>query len=228
MNRSLGRTFSLAALLAVGASSTARADFVATNVCGGSNFSTCASVDIKWTNNNNTATVLVTNIGSPGDIFTAIGLTGLTSTQAGNYTVRITQVDLIPNDGVGVDPTANWVKGTQGLSGDGIQSRVAGAVNSGPVRNGLNDGYSLQLVFQFNEAVNTNRAGVAIHAQSGPGDCSSKIVFNANGAVAQNAPTGGYTGCGASTVPEPATIGLLTTGLLGLGGAGFFRRRKKA
>ncbi|MFL5521495.1 MAG: PEP-CTERM sorting domain-containing protein, partial [Gemmatimonadales bacterium] len=85
----------------------------------------------------------------------------------------------------------------------------------------------LQAVFSFGVPIDQNGVGVAIHSQSGPNGCSTKLAFNSSGGVVNNVGEAGYSSCSASTVPEPATIGLVTTGLLGLGGAGFLRRRKK-
>lgn len=49
-----------------------------------------------------------------------------------------------------------------------------------------------------------------------------------NGAYSLKCDTGGYGGYGpCSQVPEPFTIALLGSGLMGVGGVGFIRRRKK-
>ena len=233
MKSVLRRTAGFVAMLTFGMVSAANADFGPVTQCGGSNFSTCASVQLAWSADGKTATITVTNIGSPSDVFTAIGLTGLDATQAvtSAYNIQVT---------ASTDATTLWNEGGTELSGDGILQGVAQAQsvsgrsvagsnrNYSTLANGLADGQTLTIVFTFNtEVANRTSVGVAFHAQSGPNGCSTKLVFDAGGTPLNNVGTDGYSAC-TSTVPEPATIGLLTTGLLGLGGVGFLRRRKKA
>lgn len=227
MNRPLMRTVAVTALLTAGAAQVAHANFNFGNslnntgaLCGGTNFATCAAVSISWSGN--TATVTVTNWGSGGEVFAAVGITGLPSgvTATGTWTSN--------------DPTKAWTLGGNSLSGTPIDQQVVQWSASTPnkVESALGQGYTLTVTFTFaGTPLNADKTayGVGIHALSGPDPCgSTKLVFSGTGTNLTPSPTGGSTGCYTSTVPEPATIGLLTTGLLGLGGVGFLRRRKKA
>jgi hypothetical protein len=215
MNQFVRRTASLGAALVLAMTSAARAEFDTGPLgkCGGSNFSTCAAVELTWTGS--TATLTVTNLGNADAIFTTIGLTNLPT----GYSFNEAGSDL-----------AGWnlPNGNGNLNGDGLVESTfeVDAKNPGP-KNGLALNQSITFIFDFTglTAEQAAAVGVGIHALSGPDGCSTKINFDGSGNIT-NSPSS-YNGCGASTVPEPATIGLVTTGLLGLGGAGFLRRRKK-
>jgi len=218
MNSVFRRALALSAPLALLTASAAHADFNtgAGGQCGGSNFATCAAVSLTWDAATQKATMTITNLGNADAVFMAVGLTNLPA----GY-----QWDIATSTLNGWSPPP-----PNDLSGDGIPGAVA-AVNAPNVKGdkGLDVGESLTFVFDFHGLTTQQIAqvGVGIHAGSGPAGCSTKVNFNSSGAITTS-PTGGYTGCGTSTVPEPATIGLVTTGLVGLGGAGFLRRRKHA
>ena len=210
------RTASLSAALVLLSATAARADFNTGPLgqCGGSNFSTCAAVSLTWDAATQRATLTITNLGDADAVFASIGLTNLPE----NYVWD-----------VGGSTLNGWTPAPpNNLGGDGILDEVAqlNAPNPSP-KKGILVGESLTFVFDFSglTAEQIAQVGAGIHAISGP-NCSTKINFDASGNIT-NSPSS-YTSCGTSTVPEPATIGLVTTGLLGLGGAGFLRRRKHA
>jgi hypothetical protein len=209
--KNLTKVLAVAAAISLAAAAEARADFSFPSVCGGSLFSTCASVTLATDASGTFTTLDVTNLAGEGDVYKTVGLINVPA----DVTVTITTAPT--GYGTTNDPDINIV---------GYNDWGSGA-DAPPTDNGLEDGESGQWVFTFSRALTQQEIdalGVGIHAISGPGGCSTQFGVLAGGAVDNSAPD---PTCGETTIPEPITMTLLATGLAGMGGAGFVRRRNK-
>lgn len=211
--KKFGRIIGSAAVLLAATATAAHADLGGlvngTQYCGGNTFSTCATItNISYSGGVVTLTVQNTS-GSPSSVFTAIGLANIGgTTTVTNFT----------------STSGNFVQGTNGLSGAGIQDLVIGANSiAPPSQTGLMDGQSVTFTFTLSGTPDLTDLQLAIHDQggTGAGGCATSTKLVVSGGVA-NDPT-----CGSTTVPEPMTMSLLATGLAGMGGLGAFKRRRK-
>ncbi len=229
-------------ILAVGAPTPAVANGFVWNgqlTCGGNAFATCAAV---WVNTSYDAlsgqtlvTMVVQNRSGaqgtyPGTVFTQVGLWNMPQGTHGRFGVPGPQYvagSLTVTDGTGQNVTGNWQLGTSGLSGAGIQPAVFGVDPVHGINGGIGAGQTFTFTFRMTGLAPTfdvNTAGWAAHGQSGPQDCSTKLVVNPGG----SANAGPYSSaCSVGVVPEPLTVSLLATGLAGVGGAGALRRRRE-
>jgi hypothetical protein len=209
--RNLSKVLAVAAAISLAAATEARADFSFPNVCGGSLFQTCASVTLATDASGTFTTLDVTNLAGEGDVYKTVGLINVPA----DVTVTITQA-----------PTGYGTTNDPDINIAGYNDWGSGA-DAPPTDNGLEEVESGTWIFTFSRALTQEEIdalGVGIHAISGPGGCSTQFGILAGGAVDNSAPD---PACGETTVPEPITMTLLATGLAGMGGAGFVRRRNK-
>jgi len=238
--RVLGKVLLLTLSLGFAASQAAHASSFSwngTTICGGNTFATCAAVTVNTVYNVGTGTTSVTMVvhnlsGSQGTfagtVFTQIGLWNLPAGHGQTPGAAYVNGSLVVTNQSNVDVSSAWQLGTNGLSGAGIQPGVFGVDPTQGINGGLAAGDTYTFTFEMSGLASTfdlNTAGFAIHGQGGLNGCSTKLVID--GAGTPNA--GPYDpACSVTVTPEPVTMTLMATGLAGMSGAGFLRRRKKA
>ena len=234
--RSVLRALVLTTVVSLAASQVAHANGFAWNgtvQCGGSTFAVCGSVAVTTSYNaitgRTTVVMNVTNLsgtnGSQNSIFTQIGLWNLPV-----HGVAYVNNSLTVLNNSNVDVTSAWQLGTNGLSGSGIQPGVFGVDPTQGINGGVGAGETFSFTFEvtgLGSNFDLNTAGFAVHGQGGYNGCSTKLVIQSDG-TANAGPYDPTCIPPVTATPEPVTMTLLATGLAGMGGAGFLRRRKKA
>lgn len=235
MTRSTLAGTTLALALLVAGPQSAEAQMSATNfwsdyVCAEASFNPC--VDFELFNDDSDDELYyfkVTYDGSLGDPEGKMTAGGLYNIDGDGNPWTFTDIDLL-------SPDENWTWGDEGdckkLNGGGNVLFEGCAQGDNGINNGIDPGGALLFSFRSEDLISDtdfayydgdgNLMGGDLGARAmiqgvGDPDCSYKL----------DSPQGFVSGCGGEVIPEPMTVILLATGLVGIGAVGYRTRRRE-
>ena len=193
------------------------------DVCGGSSFTFCLAISAAQGTgaNANNFFITITNEALHGSnaapyssiVFTALGFNGFASAPSFSSPAAGTSFE-----------SSDDIQDLSNFSG----TWVGAEANNPPPKLGLLFGESITFMFANTTASTFDASDLAIHAQAGPGGCSSKLEIDLSHAAPSNGSDFVSTSCGGTppitSTPEPASLALMATGLLALGGILRLRR----
>lgn len=204
--------------------------------CGGATLTACVQFDLyEYADGSYVFRSEYSSNSSDPGVVTATGFYDVDTGNPPNFTFEEATMMWSP-DGLNwnaypVDPDGSLSKCNH-LNGDGtVVLETCGDADGGST-NGFGPGE--YVIFSFKSgsglvaALENGDYGARAHVQSfGTADCSLKPDYREpTGGTIVSPPDGGLENCGANVVPEPATILLLATGLIGVGAVGYRNRRK--
>jgi hypothetical protein len=192
-----------------------------TDICGGTNFTFCLAISGQQGTGANAANFFIT-----------IANEALHGSNADPYATLV--FSAFGFNGFATAPSFTSSPGTSFHSSNNIADLSnffgtwVGAEANNPVQqNGLLFGESITFMFANTTAATFAASDFAIHAQAGPGGCSSKIELDLSHSAPSNGSNFISSDCSSVTAtPEPASLTLMATGFLGLGVVVVRRRRK--